>query len=205
MIAAVTGGTGFIGHRLVKRLLEDGHHVKLLTRRPNHTPAIQPHQKLEPCNGDLTGNVPDLKAFLDGAETLYHCAGEIRDQNKMFATHVTGTQNLIAAAVNNIQHWVQLSSVGAYGNSVQGDVTERTPVHPMGVYETTKTHSDELVLEAARNKRFTYAILRPSIVFGFIPFKQSNPASIPIVILSSSTLAIALVPGIDGKSHAFSA
>ena len=79
MIAAVTGGAGFIGRHLVKRLLEAGNYVKVLTRSPDNTPGWWLNKKLELCKGDLTVNMPELKAFLDGAQILYHCAGEIRD------------------------------------------------------------------------------------------------------------------------------
>jgi nucleoside-diphosphate-sugar epimerase len=84
----------------------------------------------------------------------------------MPAVHVEGTRRLIRAAEGKLQRWVQLSSVGVYGPQRNGVVTEESPMRPCGVYEKTKTMSDELVLGAAAAGAFTTAVLRPSNVFG---------------------------------------
>jgi len=72
MIVAITGGTGFIGQKLVSRHLAQGHEVRVLSRRK----AVEPGAKL--CSGDLS-DTDALRAFVDAADILYHCAGEIRD------------------------------------------------------------------------------------------------------------------------------
>jgi nucleoside-diphosphate-sugar epimerase len=84
----------------------------------------------------------------------------------MQTTNVNGTANLCAAAANKIKHWIQLSSVGAYGAVRDGIVTESTPLAPKGLYETTKAESDRVVMQAAQKGVFDYSILRPSIVYG---------------------------------------
>jgi nucleoside-diphosphate-sugar epimerase len=158
----VTGATGFIGQSLVRRLIEEGNSICILTRDPGKIPPDW-KDRISVLKGDLSDgglNIPD------GTEIVFHCAGEIRDQTKMFSVHVTGTENLCAAARHRIRHWVQLSSVGAYGSRSDGIVTEETPLKPEGVYETTKTRSDQLVLDAAREGAFTLSILRPSNIFG---------------------------------------
>jgi len=58
--------------------------------------------------------------------------------------------------------WVQLSSVGAYGVCDMDLVSESCHENPQGIYEQTKTISDELI----RTSGLPYTILRPSTIFG---------------------------------------
>lgn len=163
MIVAITGGTGFIGRKLVQRHIARGDEVRVLTRQSRAAAGL-PNATLL-FAGDLVG-AADLQAFVAGADVLYHCAGEIRDETRMAALHVEGTQRLIAAARGHIGRWVQLSSVGVYGQPRCGRITEESPPDPRGVYETTKKISDDLVRAAGAGGAFQWAILRPSIVFG---------------------------------------
>ncbi len=84
----------------------------------------------------------------------------------MRALHVDATQKLAEAASRRVPHWVQLSSVGVYGQITQGIVTEDSTFNPVGQYEMTKAESDKIVMEAANKGSFSYSILRPSNVFG---------------------------------------
>ena len=166
MIVAVTGGSGFIGAALVRRLLERGHTVRVLSRRgvASGCALVTGEDNLQLFRGDLLDPDGDFKAFVEGADVLYHCAGEIRDPALMPPLHVEGTKRLVAAAAGHVGHWVQLSSVGAYGSRQTGIVTEETPTAPVGVYETTKTIADELVAAAAGRNAFRCTIVRPSNV-----------------------------------------
>ena len=146
MIAAVTGGTGFIGSALVAALRRGGFSEIRVMSRSN--------------KGNLLTD--DLRPFVDGADVLFHCAGELRREEAMRALHVEGTRRLVEAARGRVRRWVQLSSVGAYGLSQrEGTVDERSSLAPQGEYETTKVESDALVEHA-----FPCITLRPSIVFG---------------------------------------
>jgi nucleoside-diphosphate-sugar epimerase len=160
VIAALTGGAGFVGRALVARLAaaQDVTEIRVLTRReaPAGTRGFR---------GDLTTGVP--AGFLDGADVLFHCAGELRREEAMRALHVDGTRRLIDAAEGRIPRWVQLSSVGAYGRlQMEGAVSESSPLSPEGEYEVTKVEADQLVQGAAARGAFSAATLRPSIIFG---------------------------------------
>jgi len=164
MIVAVTGGTGFIGSKLISRLLERGDIVRLLTRNPA---ASQKSALLEiyKCNL-LTVGVKELAVMLDGVAVLYHCAGQINKPLAMRALHVDATRKLAEAASQRVAHWVQLSSVGVYGPRKEGKITEDSELNPVGEYEVTKAESDQIVIDAANSGGFSYSILRPSNVFG---------------------------------------
>lgn len=163
-VIAITGGAGFIGARLVARHVEAGDIVRVLTRRSQT--QLPFGQAVIAYPGDLTDDSVPLETFVDGADVLYHCAGEVRDLCRMEAVNVGGTRRLLHAAQGKIGRWVQLSSVGAYGARRVGAVTEDTPLQPIGVYEQTKTKADEVVETAAAAGVMTFSMLRPSIVFG---------------------------------------
>lgn len=165
MIVAITGGTGFIGKRLVERLIARGEMVRLLTRRSVSISENFP--SLEVCECDLlTAGEKELAVMLNGVDVLYHCAGQLKDKCSMRTLHVEATHRLAKAASGQIGRWVQLSSVGVYGSAVSGVITETSAVKPAGVYEVTKAESDQIVIDAAKDGGFGYSILRPSNVYG---------------------------------------
>lgn len=178
MIVAISGGTGFIGRKLVLRHLERGDEVRVLSRRSHNESGLP--SSVRWCSGDLI-NHGSLQTFVDKADVLYHCAGEIREPTRMATLHVEGTQNLIDAANGRIGRWVQLSSVGVYGSLAKGVITESTALNPGGEYEITKTRSDLLVTDAANKGGFSYSILRPSNVYGAEMPNQSLFAMISMI------------------------
>jgi nucleoside-diphosphate-sugar epimerase len=161
MKIAITGGSGFLGQLLAAAHLERGDEVRLLSR----SGKCGQGEVGRWFKGDLSAD-GDFRAFVDGVDVLYHCAGELRDESRMQALHVDGTRRLIAAASGRIGRWVQLSSVGVYGAWGAHSVTEDTPLNPANHYEKTKADSDRLVLAAAASHAFPLVVLRPSIVFG---------------------------------------
>jgi nucleoside-diphosphate-sugar epimerase len=163
MQIAVTGGSGFVGRKLVESHLAAGDRVRVLTRRS--ADAWFPVEA-EHVAGDLTRDGCDLSPFVRNADILYHCAGEIFDTSRMDALHLSGTRRLIEAASGCIGRWVQLSSVGAYGLVHRGEITEASVEHPVGTYEITKTLSDRQVLDASHTNAFGAAILRPCKILG---------------------------------------
>lgn len=164
MIVAISGSTGFIGSRLVARHLELEDTVRILTRRPVKTLKLP--ESCQIFHADLTDSIEKLVPFVEGVDVLYHCAGEINNPSQMHAVHVGGTSNLLQAAAGKIGRWVQLSSVGVYGPQRAGVVTEETSLNPQGLYETTKSESDHLVIEASQKELIRFSMLRPSNVFG---------------------------------------
>jgi nucleoside-diphosphate-sugar epimerase len=173
MRACVTGATGFIGRNLVEHLIRGGYEVTVLTRRDNHGLPSE----VNVVKGDLINPEAPLEKFLEGCEVLFHCAGEIHQISLMKELHIEGTKSLVAAALlecartNRKMHWVQLSSVGAYGPpvgklSAPRVVTEKSPIRPDNEYELTKTLSDDWLIKACADGPISYTILRPSNVFG---------------------------------------
>lgn len=163
MVVGITGASGFVGSALMRRHADAGDAVRCLSRRPQT--ISQPHVQV--IEGDLERPDDALARFSDGLDVLYHCAAEVRDVRRMQAVNVEGVRALLRAATGRIGRWVQLSSVGIYGSRQTGLISEDAPVAPQGIYERTKADADALVADARRLGDIpSYALLRPSIVFG---------------------------------------
>jgi nucleoside-diphosphate-sugar epimerase len=156
VVIAITGGSGYIGRLLAAKFLLKGAQVRILSRSLDFM-----LNGAEIFHGDVTKDSKELESFTKGADILINCAGELLDVGKMSAVHVEGTSRLINYSKGNLKKWIQLSSVGAYGNSLSQIVNENTPENPLGEYECTKTKSDHLVIKSG----IPYVILRPSNVF----------------------------------------
>lgn len=170
MIVAITGGSGFIGGGLVTRHCELGDEVRYLTRQATSDPIAN----AKPFTGDLTSSATALEDFARGADIVYHCAAELRNETQMNKVNVAGTANLLAAArtCGGIGRWVQLSSTGVYGRErghdrrLPGNVTEESPPRPANAYEKSKDAADRMVCDAAVNFALSCVIVQPSNVYG---------------------------------------
>lgn len=176
MRVLVTGGSGFIGSKLVQALCAAGHSVHVVSRK-NFLRQDFGEKPVKLVQVDLLNPDFPLERIVAGCTVVFNCAGELRDESRMPLLHVDATLRLIEACKRQAMvtgqpiHWVQLSSVGAYGSirknpRVERVVTETTAPAPVGTYETTKSRADEIVAAAAEDGVFSYAILRPSNVFG---------------------------------------
>ena len=171
--ACVSGASGFVGKRLVEKLISQGFSVRVLTR---NSKSIFP-EAVEIFYADLASPICNLKNFFSRCDIFFHCAGDTNNVLHMHALHVGGINRLLKAFSDEIcltghpKHWVQLSSVGVYGKLTDNcaavrKITELSKIHPYGEYEITKAKADKLLFEAAKSDRFTYSILRPSNIIG---------------------------------------
>ena len=146
MRIALTGATGFVGGHLLERLLEAGHSVKALTRRP------QPDRPgVEWVSGDLA-DTQALAALVARAEAVIHVAGVLNapDAAGFEAGNVTGTAALLAAATSaGVGRFVHVSSLAA-----------REP--GLSFYGGSKARSEQLVAAST----LAWAIVRPPAVYG---------------------------------------
>lgn len=157
MIVAITGGTGFIGKHLIARHVARGDQVRYLTRKK----SAEDIRGATAHIGSLGSSIDELRQFVRGADVLYHCAAELRNEAEMYNTNVLGTANLLAAATGETGRWVQLSSTGLYGSGLHGDIHEESEINPVNAYEKSKAASDRLVCAAG----LSCVVLRPSNVY----------------------------------------
>lgn len=143
---AITGGTGFVGGRLIELALAGGHKVRALTRKPQ-----SPRDGVTWIDGAL--DKPDsLDRLAEGADALIHVAGVINapDAAGFEAGNVTGTSAVLAAAEKaGIGRFIHVSSLAA-----------REP--KLSAYGASKAGSEALVGASS----LPSAIVRPPAVYG---------------------------------------
>lgn len=165
-VIAVTGGTGFVGRALVKELIKTGCRLRILTRRSNIEKWF-PSGQVEIWRGDLS-NPAIFSGFVDGADMVYHLAGEVRDPLRFWTVNAEGTAGLVKASRSaGVQRFLYLSSVGVVGASgKQRVVDETTTACPRNAYEASKYAGELEAFRAQGDLGMQVLILRPSIVFG---------------------------------------
>ena len=164
MEIAITGASGFVGGTLVRKHLGRGDAVRALVRDP--AAAVCGLPLVRAFCGDLARGETIPPDFCAGADVLYHCAAEMRDERQMQATNVEGSRALARAAAGRIGRWVHVSSASVYGPVRSGTVTEASPPQPDSAYGLTKSESEAAVQSAAAAGGFELAILRPTNIFG---------------------------------------
>jgi len=173
MRICVTGGTGFIGHALVRRLLAKGMVVRVLARPSPRADELEA-QGAEVIRGDVR-NRDAVWSAVEGAQVVYHAAAKVRGsarRKEFIETNVAGTQNVLEACLEKgVLHVVYLSSIAVYGLVQAGTViTEATESDPRSSernpYAQSKIEADQYVLGIGRETKLMVTILRPGIVFG---------------------------------------
>jgi nucleoside-diphosphate-sugar epimerase len=155
----VTGATGYVGQHLVPSLLKENYTVYVLTREKDS--IFMDNKQVTTIVGDITDPI-DLP---DGIETIYHCAGVIRELAAMEKVNVQGTQNIVNVAIGNNCTLIYLSSAGIVGETKEKILDERTSCNPQNAYEISKYRAEQVVLDGI-NKGLKTHILRPSTIFG---------------------------------------
>ena len=142
---AVTGGTGFVGARLLLALAEAGHEVRALTRRP-----MADAGRLKWVGGSLEDSKA-LAELAEGADAIIHVAGVLNaDEAGFEAGNVRGTAAVLdAAEAAKARRFVHVSSLAA-----------REP--GLSLYGASKARSEALVRESGLD----FAIVRPPAVYG---------------------------------------
>ncbi len=147
---AVTGGTGFVGQRVVRQLLATGYSkVTAIGRHPPEKLADTPGLAI--CGADLT-DPNQVQRALAGCSAVIHLVGIIRptSQQTFYQAHVATTQNLITAMPGlGIKRLVHMSAMGTRSGAVSA-------------YHQTKWQAEAAVAASGLD----YTIIRPSLILG---------------------------------------
>ncbi|WP_224364074.1 NAD-dependent epimerase/dehydratase family protein [Hyalangium versicolor] len=170
MRAFITGGSGFVGKRLIAALREKGHEVRALGR----SEAAQAEVRLvgaEPVPGDLS-DVEALKRGMEGCEIVFHSAAYVKTwgpRADFFEANVRGTENVLEAArASGVKRLIHVSTEAVLVDGsplVNVDETRPLPSAPIGNYPSTKGAAERLVL-SVNSPEFTTIAMRPRFIWG---------------------------------------
>lgn len=164
----VTGATGFLGGALVRKLAADGALVKALARSEEKAQPLLPLKNVEVVYGDIN-DIRQMRAAIAGSTFVFHVAAMTRGKlDHQLETNVGGTHNIAtAAAENDVQRLIHVSTIATYGYGVRGIVTEDTPQQPGDVpYNLTKLEGEYRLREIASETGLEYSIIRPGTIYG---------------------------------------
>jgi nucleoside-diphosphate-sugar epimerase len=168
--AFVTGGSGFIGGKLIARLVEEGWTVRALARSEASAAAVEA-LGAEAVRGDL-GNRDSMAAGAEGCEVTFHLAAHLGDWGpweEFERGNVGGTRNVLAAseaaAVRRFVHCGTEAALMAGQPLVSVD--ETAPLRPdsKAPYPASKARAEQLVRNANR-EGFETVVIRPRFVWG---------------------------------------
>ncbi|MFQ5604271.1 MAG: NAD-dependent epimerase/dehydratase family protein [bacterium] len=195
----VTGGTGFIGGRLIEKLILDHQaQVRVLVRNFGHAARIA-RFPLEMKFGDIQ-HASVVDEAVQGCDFVLHCAHDpAMKPTPQMKLAVQGTRNVCQAVLaHGVQRLVHVSTFAVYGPMKDRELTETSNWLPTNQpYILAKRAAERYVLDAARNKRLPAVVLQPTIVYG--PYCQ--PWTIrPIMQLKNQR--VPLVNGGEGYCNA---
>ena len=168
--AFVTGGSGFIGGALVRRLVADGWTVRALARSDASAKTVR-ERGADPVRGDLD-DVGAMASGAAGCEVAFHCAAHLGDWGRredFERGNVQGTRNALAAAREaGVRRFVHVGTEAALlAGQPLIEVDERAPLRfdsPV-LYSSTKARAEEAVIEANQDGLET-VVVRPRFVWG---------------------------------------
>ena len=165
----ITGGTGFIGIPLVKKLQNQGHHLKLLVRDTSDLSPFEGLNNLEYVKGDVQ-NIESLEKAIENVEIIYHLAAYTgiwaKDKSIYDKINVKGTENVANVALKHNLKLFYMSSFTALGPTPPESVDEDHENQQFCMeYELSKFQAKKLIKEFIP-KGLKVASFYPGIVYG---------------------------------------
>jgi nucleoside-diphosphate-sugar epimerase len=160
----VTGAGGFIGGRLVERLvLEQGAEVRALVRNLAGAARLA-RFPVTVLRGDIS-SAPELAVAIQGCEIVFHCAyGTSGSQKHRSWVNREGTRRVLEASrAVNVRRIVHLSTLMVYGETADGDLDETAPRRRFGnAYSDSKLEAEQIALTSG----LPVSVLQPTAVYG---------------------------------------
>lgn len=172
-LALVTGGSGFVGGHLIRRLLSDGWRVLALGRSDKARAEIEA-LGAEPVEGDLLDRTA-LADAMEGIEVVFHVAAHFKlwgPVSLFRRINVEGTRNVVDAAERaGVRRIVYVSAAAVVMGRPEPmrRVTEDMPLHkmPFAPYAASKAEAEEVLLAAnGRRADFSTVAIRPPFIWG---------------------------------------
>lgn len=203
---AVTGGMGFIGSAIARRLLKEGvREVVLLGPRDRLPPLLEEWKdsgRLVIMKGDIR-NPQEVSRALEGCDAVFHQAAlrvtqaacEPRLAHEIM---VDGTFNVVSACVDlGVKKIVAASSATLYGEAESLPISETHPLHDTSIYSIFKVQNEMLLRSFWENFGLRYTILRYFNVYG--PGMNLYGEEVEVLIRWLDRLDAGLAPIIFGE------
>lgn len=169
----VTGGAGFIGAYLVKRLIDSNINVTIIDNLKDVGGISYIHPKANFINSDICDTSLYLKLSELNIDTVYHLAAQSAgepsyDEPKHdILTNSYGTYLISKfCRENNIKRLIYTSTVAVYGNSNGGMIDEETKINPDSIYGVSKYSGELFIKQMLKETDTKYTIFRVFNTYG---------------------------------------
>ena len=196
----ITGGTGYIGTRLTEKLAGLGNEIVILARDPDKGIKLD---NITYVKGDIL-DVEAIRKGMTGCELVFHMAAYTKpwskDKTLPYITNVTGTKNVIEAAIGNGVRKIVITSTGGTmsysrdGLAVNETTNKSAQFHTE--YERTKAEAETMAIDYSRDG-CDISIVNPTRVYGPGIISKSN--FLTFIISKYLAGKWRIMPG-DGKS-----
>lgn len=164
----VTGGSGFLGRRVARALVERGDQVRALVRDRTRAADLGA-LGVELVEGDL-GDRSSLDRGVEGADRVFHTAGLVGDwldRTRAVEVNVEGTRNVLEAAVAaGAARAVHVSSLSVLGTRHHHGTDESGAYYYADAYTDTKIDGEWIARDFAGGGRIEVVVVRPGFVYG---------------------------------------
>src|SRR3954449_9338709 len=171
MRAFVTGGSGFIGGRLIMRLRDEGWRVRALVRSDSSADIVR-LLGAEPVRGDIA-KIDSVREGAAGCSHAFHAAAHVGDwgpRPDFVRDNVLGAQNALAGcAAAGVERFVHVGTEAALlAGQPLVNADESLPLRPdsPSLYPSTKALAEQAVRQANRPGEFETVVVRPRFVWG---------------------------------------
>jgi nucleoside-diphosphate-sugar epimerase len=167
----VTGGTGFIGNRLVKQLVDAGHEVVAIARNPAKAVALR-SMGVDLWAGDITDR-ESMRVPMTGVDGVFHVAAwnkvGVRDKSQAYSVNVDGTRNVLGLMKElGIRKGVYTSTLTVFSDT-HGELADESYSFSgdhLSVYDRTKSIAHYHVAEPMISGGLPLVIVLPGQVYG---------------------------------------
>jgi dihydroflavonol-4-reductase len=168
----VTGGTGFLGANLTRKLVNLGFEVRVFYRSGEHHPFLK-GLSIQHFTGDITDKNA-LEAAMQGCEVVFHTVGNMSfwkaDRPIQYKVNVEGTKTAIEVAKQcGVKRFMHTSTINTLGIPPLGEIgDENTPFNwqPYDFYYATTKKEAEVLALASKASDFEVVVLNPGTIFG---------------------------------------
>ncbi|HTL80355.1 MAG TPA: NAD(P)-dependent oxidoreductase [Bacteroidia bacterium] len=163
----LSGGSGYIGTKLIQKLLDAGEELTVLSRSENDFLRSLKKEKIELVLHDLASGVMPPERTGD---VFIHTAAandidSVSPSVALSSTVLTTRQALEYCVKNRIPKFIYFSTFQVYGK-VEGEMNESTEITPVNDYGLTHFFAEEYVRMYQRKHAVSYIILRPTNIYG---------------------------------------